>query len=201
MQRFLALTFLYNILNVTANNTNEQNTLELLYNKTNINNTWINQTNWLSNDISYCEWYGVTCNEKTITELNLASNGLSGMLDNSLSELKELNLLDLSFNNLHGTIPILNKMRRLQSIKFIGTRLYFSKIMRLFTDINNAAPIGNNFGMIANTNATNSNIYNNDNDNNNNLNQPNNINGSNNTVINISYITNININNNNNQSR
>ena len=64
---------------------------------------WTDRTNWLGGDeyTSYCDWKGVTCNEKNrVTELNLANNGLSGRLSESIGNLTFIEVLDLSDNDI-----------------------------------------------------------------------------------------------------
>ena len=64
---------------------------------------WTDRTNWLGGDeyTSYCDWKGVTCNEKSrVTELNLANNGLSGRLSESIGDLTFIEVLDLSDNDI-----------------------------------------------------------------------------------------------------
>ena len=46
--------------------------------------SWTNSDNWLSEDVSICQWSGVTCEnfngEDKVTELDLSNNGLSGLV-------------------------------------------------------------------------------------------------------------------------
>ncbi|CAN7122345.1 unnamed protein product [Brassica rapa subsp. narinosa] len=61
---------------------------------------------WL-NDSSCCEWGGVVCDDVSsrVTKLVLSEKGLEGEVSSSLSELSELQLLDLSRNHLKGELP------------------------------------------------------------------------------------------------
>ncbi len=57
--------------------------------------------NWLSEYELTCNWKGITCNENlTIIGLNLTHNSLSGKLGSSISELRSLEILDLSDNDI-----------------------------------------------------------------------------------------------------
>eukprot|EP01060_Flectonema_neradi_P022938 TRINITY_DN31154_c0_g1_i1.p1 TRINITY_DN31154_c0_g1~~TRINITY_DN31154_c0_g1_i1.p1 ORF type:complete len:379 (+),score=48.14 TRINITY_DN31154_c0_g1_i1:39-1139(+) len=62
---------------------------------------WSDRTNWKTN-ASVCQWFGVTCENNTVTELNLASNNLVGQLP--VMNLSSVHLIDLSLNRLSGSI-------------------------------------------------------------------------------------------------
>jgi len=62
---------------------------------------WTDAENWLSEYELTCNWKGITCNENlTIIGLNLTHNSLSGKLSSSISELRSLEILDLSDNDI-----------------------------------------------------------------------------------------------------
>lgn len=66
---------------------------------------WSESDLWLDNYGSHCDWKGVGCNEKGfVTELQLQTNGLSGKL-NAIGNLTFLEHLDLSDNDIKGTLP------------------------------------------------------------------------------------------------
>jgi serine/threonine protein kinase/Leucine-rich repeat (LRR) protein len=62
-----------------------------------------------NNDAVYvsnpCEWFGVTCDGVFVTELNLASLGLSAKIPTEIGRLTTMQILDLSHNSLLGTLP------------------------------------------------------------------------------------------------
>ena len=68
---------------------------------------WYDKNNWLMYTISWCNWYGVTCDEtsKSITKISLRYNRLQGSIPASISNLLRLEWLDLDRNLLTGTIP------------------------------------------------------------------------------------------------
>jgi hypothetical protein len=67
---------------------------------------WLANSGWLSFTRSApCHWYGVTCSGGHITELNLASNNLSGTLPLTLNQLIGLKRLRLERNVLRGPVP------------------------------------------------------------------------------------------------
>jgi len=50
-------------------------------------------------------WQGITCTGSGVTEIKLAGTGLNGSLGYELSNLYSLKTLDLSNNNIRGSIP------------------------------------------------------------------------------------------------
>lgn len=62
---------------------------------------WIRQDNWLSDNVPYCKWHGVICDEENrVIEIQLYDNGLEGPLPESIGNLEKLKTLYLSFNNI-----------------------------------------------------------------------------------------------------
>ena len=73
---------------------------------------WTVSTNWTDPIIDHCTWFGVTCNDfgdgnVFVTNLTLHNNGLSGRLDPSIAELKYLEILDLSDNDIKVSLWLL----------------------------------------------------------------------------------------------
>jgi hypothetical protein len=110
---------------------------------------WIADDNWLS-DKRLCEWKYIAClndsviDEDDVIEINLVRNNLHGSIPSLfLNYLPNLQTLDLSGNNLMGTIPSsvskLNKlildMNRLTGV--IPTSLIHSKLMEFLSLRNN----------------------------------------------------------------
>ncbi|GAK59692.1 hypothetical protein U27_06677 [Candidatus Vecturithrix granuli] len=77
--------------------------LVALYNSTSGEN-WSNNDGWGQTDTP-CSWFGVTCSDSRVSELNLSSNNLSGSIPVELQVLSNLQRLDLSDNRLSGSIP------------------------------------------------------------------------------------------------
>ncbi|KAK1734014.1 leucine-rich repeat protein [Skeletonema marinoi] len=99
--------FAFDLANDTSFCPPERNALNDIYDSAK-GAEWTDRTNWLGGDeyTSYCDWKGVTCNEKNrVTELNLANNGLSGRLSESIGNLTFIEVLDLSDNDIKGSIP------------------------------------------------------------------------------------------------
>ena len=63
---------------------------------------WTDRSLWLDEYASYCYWKGVTCDDDKnhVTKLQLSNNGLSGKLSGSIGELKFIEKLDLSDNDM-----------------------------------------------------------------------------------------------------
>lgn len=79
--------------------------LEEIYDATG-GDSWTGGDGWMLDDCA-CNWEGVTCNVfNVVTGLDLSGFGLSGTLPGSMfGSLLLLNTLNLSNNNLQGTIP------------------------------------------------------------------------------------------------
>ena len=101
----------------------ERAALEALYTTTNGPN-WKNNTNWLS-ELPLGEWYGVGTNvDGLVTELNLESNGLSGLIPPELGQLANLRTLYLFSNRLRGGIlPELGQLANLRTLYLSSNRL------------------------------------------------------------------------------
>ncbi len=96
----------------------ERNALIDLYNNTDGDN-WSNNTNWLGEPGTECDWYGVSCDteENHVTIINLAYNNLAGTIPESIGNFKKFRILHLFGNHLAGNISSeLGKHRNLQKI-------------------------------------------------------------------------------------
>ncbi|KAI2510149.1 Leucine Rich Repeat [Fragilaria crotonensis] len=79
--------------------------LKALYDATN-GPSWTGDADWGSNATTFCESHGVTCNsDQQVTSIVLSNKGLSGTLPNGLGFLEKLVQLDVSYNNIGGTLP------------------------------------------------------------------------------------------------
>lgn len=74
-----------------------------LYNNTN-GAGWSDNSNWLDTT-SPCSWFGVTCSNNHIIQLELPNNQLNGTLPQQLSALSNLQILSLYLNQISGPIP------------------------------------------------------------------------------------------------
>ncbi|KAK1733978.1 leucine-rich repeat domain-containing protein [Skeletonema marinoi] len=66
---------------------------------------WTDGSLWLDEYASCCNWKGVTCKNNQVTQLNLANNGLSGRMSESIGNLTFIEVMDLSDNDMKGSIP------------------------------------------------------------------------------------------------
>lgn len=78
---------------------------------------WTINTNWLSQYDSHCDWHGITCHGESVIELNLANNGLSGMLSKEIKKLRSLTYLNVADNDMKGGIP--TEIGLLKSLTFL----------------------------------------------------------------------------------
>ncbi|WP_339785751.1 T9SS type A sorting domain-containing protein [uncultured Imperialibacter sp.] len=70
---------------------------------------WVNNTNWLAPGQKVENWFGVTASLSRITGIDLAANGLRGVLPNDILVLDSLKILDVS-NNQISRLPNLTSM-------------------------------------------------------------------------------------------
>jgi hypothetical protein len=101
----------------------ERSALVDLYNSTS-GTGWTFKTNWLDYSVSECSWYGITCTENHVSEINLAANNLRGMIPSSIGALDYLQSLNLKSNQLSGSMPAeLGDLTVLQSLALNNNQL------------------------------------------------------------------------------
>ncbi|CUG78374.1 GP46-like surface antigen, putative, partial [Bodo saltans] len=83
---------------------------------------WTESSGWGSTNCSL-SWFGVACSEGSIVEIRLPSNNLTGMLIEALGNLTQLTLLDLSYNQLTGSLP-----STWASMSFVTVTLSYNRI-------------------------------------------------------------------------
>ena len=93
----------FDLKNYTSFCPTERNALKDFYDSSK-GGEWTVSTNWVDPYISHCQWYGIKCKEDTnehiTAKLELPTNGLSGTLSKSISNLTLLGVLDLSDNDI-----------------------------------------------------------------------------------------------------
>jgi Leucine-rich repeat (LRR) protein/PKD repeat protein len=90
-------------------------TLVALYDSTN-GDDWSNKAGWLQNDTP-CRWHGISCNQGSVTDMDLDNNNLTGSLPD-LSALVNLQKIWVSYNNLNGSMPALSSLTQLEIAHF-----------------------------------------------------------------------------------
>eukprot|EP01094_Clydonella_sp_ATCC50884_P016195 TRINITY_DN2693_c0_g1_i1.p1 TRINITY_DN2693_c0_g1~~TRINITY_DN2693_c0_g1_i1.p1 ORF type:complete len:538 (+),score=141.00 TRINITY_DN2693_c0_g1_i1:147-1760(+) len=103
--------------------------LKDLYESTN-GDDWHDNSNWMHGDPCAREWYGVQCTLSVslvmnVHVLDLSSNNLVGSLPESLADLSQLQFLYLNLNELRGPVlpPALFRMAALQKL-LLGSNLF-----------------------------------------------------------------------------
>jgi hypothetical protein len=85
---------------------------------------WTVSTGWLDPSVDHCDWHGVECNDASggkIVKLELPSNGLSGTLTPRIADLRHLEVLDVTDNDVKVRRSGLSTLRCLAM--FIGFSL------------------------------------------------------------------------------
>ena len=101
----------------------EKDALAALYNSTNGAN-WSNNTNWLNGDPCTDNWYGVTCENDSVTRLSLSYNQLTGTIPAEIGNLTNLTILSFYNNQLTGTIPTeIGNLTNLTILSFYNNQL------------------------------------------------------------------------------
>nr|POE84404.1 putative leucine-rich repeat receptor-like protein kinase [Quercus suber] len=132
----VALAILHSSFDVASLSVNEEAEMDALLNwKASLQNetqspltSWTLLPNNATNSLSYqntssssspCSWFGISCTQAgSITTLNLTNSGLKGTLhDFPFSSLPSLAYLDLSMNELFGTIP--PEISHLSKLKYL----------------------------------------------------------------------------------
>jgi hypothetical protein len=92
--------------------------LAVLYYST-AGNTWTSNTAWLSTQ-HVCEWYNdavEACNNETFAQLSLPKNNMTGSIPREIKMLKDLERLDLSFNQVTELPESLNSLSNLKKLE------------------------------------------------------------------------------------
>mmetsp|Transcript_32150 Transcript_32150/g.42854 ORF Transcript_32150/g.42854 Transcript_32150/m.42854 type:complete len:368 (+) Transcript_32150:153-1256(+) len=103
---------------------------------------WTHNENWMATFDSICTWYGVTCKNldndgndghnnvfqqdsvKVVTSLDLSLNNLEGTMPSEINLLTHLSILNLSNNALEGRIPVdLSGLGLLETLNLEGNNL------------------------------------------------------------------------------
>ncbi len=101
----------------------ERNALQTLYVSTN-GASWTNNTNWNGAVGTECTWQGVTCSagNANVTRIELSSNNLVGSIP-TLSAFTSLQVFQVNSNSLTGSIPSLSGLTALAVFRVQGNGL------------------------------------------------------------------------------
>ncbi|GAB4578464.1 MAG: hypothetical protein Fur0022_11990 [Anaerolineales bacterium] len=104
--------------------TSECEALVSFYNSTFPIRMWNGSANWLITN-TVCNWYGITCTNGHVTEINLHSNNIEGFIPPEIGNLTELISLDLGATgytaNLLYNIPIeIGNLTKLEILNMTG---------------------------------------------------------------------------------
>jgi len=107
--------------NVTEIPASECQALVAFYNQTN-GPGWTNNSGWLVSNTP-CSWYGISCSNGHVSQLQLDNNLVNGFLPSQLGDLTALQTLRLDYNQLKGTIPAQLGALPLQSLDLENNQL------------------------------------------------------------------------------
>ena len=100
--------------------------LVALYNSTNGSN-WTNKYGWnVPGNVgdNPCGWYGVSCSNNRVSELNLYNNNLAGSIPGELIYLSEIKSLNLNYNKLINGLPVqLGSLAKLEQLSLENNQL------------------------------------------------------------------------------
>jgi len=86
----------------------ERKALEALYKSTD-GDHWTHHVGWLGPEGTECTWHGITCatsdHPDHVTHIDLSENNLSGVLPEALSELTDLEEINIVLNHVSGKLP------------------------------------------------------------------------------------------------
>jgi hypothetical protein len=111
---------------------------------------WNKKSNWLNAERSECDWYGISCNNENniIQIIDLSENNVTGTLPNEIASLSNLVALNMSYDDISGTIPenffdLLDELETLdmQENRLSGTISVTESRLR-FLDLGNNALTG-----------------------------------------------------------
>lgn len=108
---------------ITTPNAQDSLALVDLYNSTN-GAGWTKNNNWLTT-APLATWYGVTVRRGIVLQVELVANNLIGNIPTSLGNLTKLETLNLSYNQLSGSIPsfLFANLSRLLNLRLNNNQL------------------------------------------------------------------------------
>lgn len=102
-------------------NSTDSLALVSLYNNT-TGSSWTNKTGWLTGPVS--TWFGVTLTGSRVSAIDLSNNNLNGTIPTALGNIANLTSLSLGHNHLSGSIPTaLSSLSNLNALVLGGNQL------------------------------------------------------------------------------
>lgn len=102
----------------------QRDILTQFYSSTNGAN-WANHKGWLEDEVSVCDWFGITCNTETeIISIDLENNSLDGPCPPSIFELSSLNLFNLRNNSIDISFSSIGNATNLQTLILSNSNLW-----------------------------------------------------------------------------
>lgn len=103
--------------------------------------SWTKKLNWLKPEKSECEWFGIFCNNLNgiIRSIDLSENNVTGTFPNEMGSLSNLVALNMSFDEISGTIPkdMFNLLEELETIDLQENQI-LGRIPERTTSISNS---------------------------------------------------------------
>jgi Leucine-rich repeat (LRR) protein len=100
--------------------------LRTIYNATR-GDDWIHKDNWTSSPIADNNWYGVTITDNRVSAINLADNNLAGGIPPAITDIENLEVVDLSGNQI-TSLPLLTSLPFIESFNISGNLLDFASL-------------------------------------------------------------------------
>lgn len=120
----------------------QRDALFSLYNATDGAN-WTDNSGWLGDEGTECNWFGVSCEDNKVREIDLSGNNLVGTIPEDLRLISDLVLLDLGDNQLTGSVPsAVYKMDSLETLQVAGNNLSQSSVVIEFAYTFDASAAG-----------------------------------------------------------
>jgi Leucine-rich repeat (LRR) protein len=101
--------------------------LRTLYNTT-AGANWTNKTNWLTTPLETGNWFGITISGNRVTQVKLPNNNLKGPVSSIVSDIQNLQVLDLS-NNKITSLPNLTSIAAINTLNVSSNNLDFSSLI------------------------------------------------------------------------
>ena len=107
----------------------QRDALTILYNATGGAN-WTDNTGWLGDEGTECSWFGISCVDGIVTQIDLSDNNLVGTIPSELHRLVDMTTLDLSDNLLTARMPsAIYRMSALETLDVTGNNLSQSSVL------------------------------------------------------------------------